>query len=200
MSHRLYSECTIEEKQQIMIEQPDEQLVEAYLAGDQEVFSFLVDRYMKHLYNFVMQFVRDQNAAEDIVQETFVKAWKYLSRFDQNKSFKTWIFAIAKNTTYDYLKKKKTLPFSLFENEEGENALENTPAENDHPEDILDREATKEELEIKLAALAPLYRTILTLHYQEDFSLHEISKILDEPYNTVKSRHQRALQSLKKSF
>lgn len=180
--------------------QPDEHIVMAYLSGDQEAFSFLVDRYMKHLYNFVFQLVGDRNAAEDIVQETFVKAWRHLSRFDQNKSFKTWIFAIAKNTAYDHLKKKKTLPFSLFENEEGENALENTPVENDHPEDILDREATKEDLEAKLATLAPLYRTILTLHYQEDLSLHEISEILGEPYNTVKSRHQRALKSLRKSF
>ena len=180
--------------------QSDERMVMAYLAGDQEAFSFLVDRHMKHLYNFVLQLVSDRNAAEDIVQETFVKAWKHLSRFDQSKSFKTWIFAIAKNTAYDHLKRKKTLPFSLFENEEGENVLENTPAENDHPEDILDREATKVELEAKLAALTPLYRTILKLHYQEDLSLHEISEILGEPYNTVKSRHQRALKNLKESF
>lgn len=183
-----------------MGEKSDEELVGRYLGGDQAAFAVLVDRYMRYLYNFVLQLVSDENAAEDIVQETFLKVWKHLSRFDQGKSFKTWIFAIAKNTAYDHLKKKKTLPFSVFENEEGENALENTPAENDHPEDVLDREATTEELDRKLTLLSPAYRSILMMCYRDDLSLHEIADVLGEPYNTIKSRHQRALRSLKQTF
>lgn len=183
-----------------MPEKRDEELVRRHLDGDQAAFAVLVDRYMRYLYNFVLQLVSDENAAEDIVQETFLKAWKHLSRFDQKKSFKTWIFAIAKNTAYDHLKRKKTIPFSTFENEEGENALENTPAENDHPEDILDREATAEELDQRLSLLSPAYRSILMMRYRDDLSLHEIADVLGESYNTVKSRHQRALRGLKRTF
>ncbi len=183
-----------------MNEHSDEQVIAAYRTGDETAFSVLVDRYMNHLYHFVLQFVGDREAAEDIVQESFVKAWKHLSRFDQEKSFKTWLFAIAKNTAYDFLKKKKTLPFSVFENDEGENALENTPGEHEHPEDILDREATAEALEEKLSVLPERYRVLLRLRYQEDFSLHEVATILHEPYNTIKSRHQRALKRLKEAF
>lgn len=182
------------------MEETDEQLVRAYRSGDEAVFTVLVDRYMKHLYHFVLQFVNDPATAEDIVQETFVKVWKHLSRFDETKSFKTWIFAIAKNTTYDALKKKKTLPFSLFVDEEGNNTLENRADESPQAEDVLDLEATAEVLKRVLSTIPPLYRSLLVLHYQEYFSLHEIAEILGEPYNTIKSRHQRALRALKKAF
>lgn len=178
----------------------DEQLVRQYRQGDEAVFTVLVDRYMQYLFHFVRQFVNDSAIAEDIVQETFVKVWKNIHRFDESKSFKTWIFAIAKNTAYDFLKKKKSLPFSMFVDDEGRNALENIEDKTVGIETILDQETTAQELSQKLALLTPLYRSILVLHYQEHFSLHEIAHILGEPYNTVKSRHQRALQSLKKTF
>ncbi len=175
----------------------DEQLVSAYLRGNDAAFTVLVDRYMKHLYHFARQLVGENQAAEDIVQDTFLKAWKNLKRFDRTKSWKTWIFAIAKNTAYDALKKKKTLPFSSFKNEAGLNMLENTPLDEVHPDELLDRELTVQTLDQGLQQLHPDHRVILVLRYQDDFSLHEIATILKEPYNTVKSRHQRALRSLK---
>lgn len=182
------------------MEKTDEQLVGAYLAGEESAFSVLIDRYMRPLYGFVFQMVQNDAVTEDVIQETFIKAWKHVRRFDQKKSFKTWIFTIAKNTTFDFLKKKKALPFSWFQNEEGGNVLENISDESVHPEEILDREATTLELKEKLALLSPAYRTLLHLHYQLGFSLHETAVILSEPYNTIKSRHIRALQSLKKVF
>ncbi len=182
------------------MEKTDEQLVVAYLAGDDALFPLLVDRYMRSLYGFIFQMIQDDAATEDIIQETFIKVWKHLGRFDQKKSFKTWIFAIAKNTAFDHLKKKKTLPFSLFQNEENGNALENISDGSVHPEEILDREATAQELERKLLLLPPVYRTLLYLHYQQGFSLREIALVLSEPYNTIKSRHGRSLQALKRAF
>lgn len=178
----------------------DEELVERYRQGDEKAFAALVDRYMVHLYHFVRQFVSDPAGAEDIVQETFVKTWQHLPRFEIEKRFKTWIFTIAKNTTYDFLKKKKTLPFSLFENSRGENVLENTVSEEQQPDDILNRESTTKELEAKLNLLAPEYQTLLRLRYQEDLTLQEIAVLLEVPYNTIKSKHTRALAQLKKVF
>jgi len=103
----------------------DEKLVQNYIEGQEKALEALVDRYLRPLYNFVFQLVRDENVTQDIVQEVFVKVWKNASSFDANKKFSTWIFAIAKNTAFDYLKKKKTLPFSFFENEDGNNILDN---------------------------------------------------------------------------
>jgi len=144
--------------------------------------------------------VGDRDAAEDLTQETFVKAWKNLKSFDQKRNFKTWIFTIAKNTAFDWLKKKKEIPFSTFTDEEGESWLENVADENFLPDEILERSDLAEELEKILEKIPVHYRTILLLHCKEDFSLHEIAEILGEPYNTIKSRHQRGLGRLKKAF
>lgn len=192
-------EYTIE-KSSLLMEETDEQLIANYKAGNEEAFVVLLDRYMKPLYGFALQMVRESEVAEDIVQEAFIKVWKHLDRFDQNKSFKTWIFAITKNTAFDSLKKRKTLPFSLFQNEEGESVLENISDGSPHPEEILDREATAHDLEEKLATLSPTYQILLHLHYRVGFSLHEVSHILGVPYNTIKSRHKRALEGLRKTF
>jgi RNA polymerase sigma-70 factor, ECF subfamily len=174
--------------------------VKEILSGDEEAFAEIVKIYLKPIYNFVHRLVGDRDTADDLTQETFVKAWKNLKRFDQKRNFKTWLFTIAKNTAFDWLKKKKEIPFSTFMDEEGESWLENVPDENILPDEILERSDLAEELDEILQKLPPHYRAILLLHYKEDFSLHEIAEILGEPYNTIKSRHQRGLLKLKEAL
>jgi RNA polymerase sigma-70 factor, ECF subfamily len=183
-----------------MNQKNDNQLISKALESDDAAFSEIVKIYLGSIYNFVFRIVGDRDMAEDLTQVTFVKAWKNLKRFDQNKNFRTWLFAIAKNTAFDYLKKKKELPFSSFADEEGNNFLENVADEEDLPDEILERKDIAEEMELILQKLPPHYRAILLLHYKEAFSLHEIAEILDEPYNTIKSRHQRGLGKLKKEL
>jgi RNA polymerase sigma-70 factor, ECF subfamily len=178
----------------------DCKLIDIFLAGEEPAFSELVKKYLKPVYNFIFRLVYDRDSAEDLTQETFLKAWKNMKRFDPDKSFKTWLFTIAKNTAFDYLKKKKEIPFSNFTDEEGENWLENIADENFLPDELLELKNISEELDAILEKLPWHYRAILILHYKEDFSLHEIAEILDEPYNTIKSRRQRGLAILKKLF
>lgn len=175
----------------------DTELIEGYLAGDDQAFEQLLKSYLSAVYNFIFQMTRDRAVAEDLTQETFIKAWKHLARFDRKRSFKTWLFTIAKNTTYDFFKKKKTLPFSYFEDEEGKNRLDIVSEDTPLPDAILVAVETSEELDQALQKIPEQYRTLLLLAYKEDFSLQEISDILATPYNTIKSRHQRALKSLK---
>jgi len=92
-----------------MIETNDSQLVQKYLSGDEESLKLLIRNYLKPVFSFVYHFVNNPAEAEDIAQDVFVKMWKNLKKFDQQKKFKTWLFAIAKNTALDYLKKKKFL-------------------------------------------------------------------------------------------
>jgi RNA polymerase sigma-70 factor (ECF subfamily) len=172
-------------------------LIEKTLSGDEAAYSAIVKTYLKPVYNFVYRLVNDRDTAEDLAQETFVKAWKNIHHFDMGKNFRTWLFTIAKNTTFDYLKKKKEIPFSTFADEEGESWLENIADENILPDEILERSDLAEELEKILEKIPVHYRAILLLHYKEDLSLHEIAEILGEPYNTIKSRHQRGLGKLK---
>lgn len=178
----------------------DRQIIQNYLGGDEAAFSLLVKRYLKSVFNFLYQLARDRSIAEDLVQDTFLKAWKNLERFDQNRKFKTWLFAIAKNTAFDWLKKKKEIPFSNFVDEEGVNFLEEIRDEEILADEILERKDIILELEKALEKIPEYYRAIILLHYKEDFTLHEIAEIIGEPYNTIKSRHQRGLMRLKQAF
>ena len=178
----------------------DNKIIDGCLSDDEDAFAEIVQAYLNPIYNFVYRLAGDRDAAEDLTQETFVKAWKNLKRFDQNKSLKTWLFTIAKNTAFDWLKKKKEIPFSNFADDEGESWLENIADENILPDEILERSDLAEELDAILQKLQPHYRAVLLLHYKEDFSLHEIAEILGESYNTVKSRHQRGLGKMKELF
>jgi RNA polymerase sigma-70 factor, ECF subfamily len=178
----------------------DRKIIERHLGGDEAAFSEIVKIYLRPIYNFVYRLTSDRDAAEDLTQEAFVKVWKNMKRYDQSKSFKTWLFVIAKNTTLDWFKKKKEIPFSKFVDEEGNNALDNISDGEILSDEILERENIAEELEKILEKIPLRYRAMLLLHYKEDFSLHEIAEILDEPYNTIKSRHQRGLGKLKEFF
>jgi RNA polymerase sigma-70 factor (ECF subfamily) len=176
----------------------DRKLIEEFIEGNEYSFEKLLRKYLKPIFNFVCQLSGDFHVAEDLTQETFVKAWKNIKKFDRERSFKTWIFTIAKNTTYDYFKKKKTIPLSNFIDEEGNNRLDNISDGSILPDEILERKDIAIEMEKKLEEIPERYRIILTMRYKNDFSLLEISEILDIPYNTIKSGHQRALQSLRK--
>ena len=182
-----------------MIEE-DRHLVENYFEGNDSSFEMLLKKYLKPVYNFLFQLTRDRSVLDDLTQVTFLKAWKNLRRFDQSRSFKTWLFTIAKNTAYDYLKKKKTIPFSFFENESGYNKLDEVEEDKNLPEEILERKSLSREIEEQLDDLPKNYRIILFMHYKEDLALSEISEILGVPYNTIKSQHQRALLILRKAF
>ena len=103
----------------------DKQLIKNYLGGDEESFSILLDRYLKYIYNFAYRLCGNKGDAEDITQDTFLKVWKKIKNYNGKNSFKTWLFTIARNTTIDYLRKKKDFKFSDFDTEEG-NFIEDT--------------------------------------------------------------------------
>jgi len=177
----------------------DEQLVHDYLKHkDEKSLKILIGRYLKPIYGFVYKYTNLLNEAEDITQEVFVKVWRNLKKFDQNKSFKTWIFQIAKNTAIDFLRQKKNIPFSAFETDEGENPLANTLIDqNPLPTEIFDQQNLAEKLTAAIDKLSEKYRQVLHLHYNNQFTFQEIAETLNEPIDTVKSRHRRALIVLK---
>ena len=148
--------------------------------GDSESFGTLLLRYTKPVYRFLFSFVRDRDTIEDLTQETFIKVWKNLARFDEAKSFKVWLFAIAKNTALDFLKKRKDIPFTIFVNDEGERVMKDVPDEAFLPDEVLARKDAVRELEEKLEELSPDHKALLTLRYREDLSLSEIADVFGE--------------------
>jgi RNA polymerase sigma-70 factor, ECF subfamily len=182
-----------------MLNEEDNNLISQYLKGEEKSLELLIAKYLKPIYGFVYNFISNQTDAQDIVQEVFIKVWKHLKRFDQNKSFKTWLFSIAKNTIYDFLRKKKTIPFSDLENEDGDNpVLDNLADDNPLPDELFERADLAEFLKATLEKIPPNYRLVLNLYYQDQFNFREIAEILNESIDTVKSRHRRALILLNK--
>lgn len=178
----------------------DTQLIGDYLeGGGQKPLEILIKRHLKPVYNFVYRLVGDSKEAEDITQEVFIKVWRNLKKYDRERNFKTWLFAIARNTAIDWLKKKKSLPFSSFENEKGENFLLTGLASLDLlPDELFSRAESATKLVLATESLAPRYKTVLSLHYDSQFNFREIAEKLGESLNTVKSRHRRALLLLRK--
>lgn len=184
----------------MLSDKTDEEIINLYENGKEEVFKDLIDRYTSQLFNFAI-YLTGKNNASDIVQETFIKVWKNIKKFNSSKaSFKTWIFTIAKNTAMDYLRKKKDISFTEIEekiNDEDYSFSENVPDETLLPDEVLQRLQDSNLLNEMLNKLPINYKTILILHYQEDMTFDEIGKILDKPLNTVKSQHYRAIKGLR---
>ncbi|MDP2655108.1 MAG: sigma-70 family RNA polymerase sigma factor [bacterium] len=177
----------------------DQILIKKYIQGDEKSLEILILAYIKPIYSFVYRYGGNGQDAEDITQEVFVKVWRHIKRFDQSKSFKTWIFAIAKNTAIDSLKKKKTIPFSEFENEAGENMLTEMLADPAPlPQELLEKAGVARMLRSTMDKLSPKYRMVLFLRYNDHFNFREIAESLGEPLHTIKSRHRRALIIMRK--
>ncbi|HLP86531.1 MAG TPA: sigma-70 family RNA polymerase sigma factor [Candidatus Paceibacterota bacterium] len=179
------------------MERDDDFLIREYLEGDQGAFKILVEKYTPSIYNFSVRFV-GEDYVKDIVQDIFIKAWKNVKKFNKSKAnFKTWIFAITRNTITDYLRKKKMIPFSSLDSEE-ESFAENLEDEVVLPDEALIKLEDKELLNRILDKLPANYKEILILYYQEEMTFNEIGQLLSKPLNTVKSYHRRALILLRK--
>jgi len=180
----------------------DADLVRSVLSGDEESFTLLLDRHVAGVYSFVYRYLGNADDANDITQETFVRSWKHIKKFDTSRNFKTWIFAIARNASLDFIKKKKSVLFSKIE--EGEQSLDAFLApyveSPDLPSEVLARNDAKQQLEAALAKIPAGYRMVLSLRYREGLKFREIAEVLAEPIDTVKSKHRRGLALLRAAF
>ncbi len=174
----------------------DSELIESYLEGNKKSLEILIGRYLKQIYNFVARYSGDPAEANDLTQETFIKVWKNLQKFDLDRNFKTWLFTIARNTSLDRIRKKKALPFSALE-EEREDFLNQFESEEKLADELFDQELKRETVLKAVATLSPIYQSVIMLRYGENFSFTEIAAILKEPIDTVKSRYRRALIQLR---
>jgi RNA polymerase sigma-70 factor (ECF subfamily) len=179
-----------------IVEFSDDILIEQYMQGDTSAFSQLVIRYTPQVFGFVRSIMHDMTEAEDVTQETFVKAWKNIHKFDTSRDFKTWLFSIAHNTAIDYLRKRKSVTFSTLENDEL-SLSEIIPDDAPLADELAIQSEDKESIRLALGKLKPLYQEVLLLRYTDDFTFEKIGEILKKPLHTVKSQHRRALIALR---
>ena len=174
----------------------DEAIVELVKNDDESAYQILVKRYASYIFNFVRQYAPHKEDAEDITQDTFLKAWKHIKTFKKEKKFKTWLFTIARNVAIDYTKKKRSLSFSDMESGNDEDAptfAETLSDAEPLPPEIFERSEIAAELAGALDTLHPDHRSTLVMHYRDEMTFEEIAEILGKPMNTVKSWHRRAL-------
>jgi RNA polymerase sigma-70 factor (ECF subfamily) len=185
-----------------MEELSDKELVAKYLeTGEGEYLEQLIKLSMKGVYNFSLSLVKNESVAEDITQTTFVKVWKNLKKFDQTKSFKSWVFQIAKNTALDYFRTKKAVPVSIFDDEEGNNPVADLMTDGELlPDEIFEKEEEKSKVISAVQKLPETYRELFVLKLAEDLSLEEIAEVFGVSINTIKSRYRRGLMILKKEI
>lgn len=183
------------------MDKTDEQLAVEYQEGNEKALDLLIERYLKPIYNFSFRFMNDDSESQDITQETFVKVWKNIKKFDPQRKFKTWIFEIAKNTAYDHLKKKKPLLFSALSGDYEDFSFDETLEDNTPlADELLEGKMLEERLLKAIELLPPIYRAVLTLRFSAQLDFQEIALVLGKPLNTVKSQYRRAIIELKKNF
>ncbi len=175
----------------------DEKLVGKYLSGDESALEEIVRRYLAPVYGFSRRYCGDSDGASDITQEIFVKVWKHLKKFDRSKNFRVWLFAIAKNTALDWLKKRRDVPFSVLDKESGENFSDSIADEKRAAPFEYDDAIFAQNARLAVEGLPENYKSVIKLYHDGGFNFREISEFLKEPLNTVKSRYRRGIARLK---
>ena len=179
----------------------DTELVKQYLDGDESAFGHIIDTYLGPISYFITRTIGKEHEIDDIAQEVFVKAWKKLDSYDQTKSFKTWLYTIARNTCIDYLRKRKDIMFSQLSNEDDDITFEDTLRDNEPlPDEVFERTETKEMLERLISTLPVHQRSVVGLKTFGELTFEEIAVIEKRPVNTVKSDYRRGIHNLRKKI
>ncbi len=179
-------------------EKSDEQLIADYDGGNEEAFALLIKRYLKPVFNFAYRLAGNSHDAEDVTQESFLKAWHKLKKYQRDKNFKPWLFSIVHNTAIDTLRKKKDFVFSDFETDTGENPIiDSIIDQGPLPDELFIKTENKKLTDTLFTQLAPIYKEVLMLRYNNDFTFEEVAETLGKPLHTVKSQHRRAIIKLK---
>jgi RNA polymerase sigma-70 factor, ECF subfamily len=172
----------------------DRELVRLSQNGTEAAFEELVRRHQQRVFALVGGILRRPEDVEDVAQQVFLKAFLGIKRFDQRAAFSTWLYKIAVNECWDYLRKKKVRPL-VYESdlsEEQVSRLDGIVSADRPPEGANTRAETRELLERMLSALPEQDRQLLVLKEMEGFSVQELAEILDLNVNTVKVRLFRA--------
>jgi len=180
----------------------DEQLVFDARSGDQQAFAELCLRYRGMLLNRIFGIVRHRQDAEDVLQETLLKAYQHLQTFRGACSFSTWLLAIATNMSLMLLRKRKALRMNGGElvTEDGETLVVDFRDPAPNPEQRCMMFQTSQKLNHAVAKLSPQVQTLLKMYFTSELRLKDAAKFLGIPVATAKSRLLRARQKLRRSL
>ncbi len=176
----------------------DKMLVQRVQSGDKSAFDLLFKRYQHKIYGLVSRYLHDPQDIEDVVQESFIKAYRALPRFRGDSAFYTWLYRIAINTAKNHLVgRSRKPPDSDIDAEDAEN-FEGADAlrEIENPENSLHTDQLQAAIDGALAALPDDLRSAVTLREFDGLSYEQIAQIMECPVGTVRSRIFRAREAI----
>lgn len=166
----------------------DLELIEEVKHGNKPAFSELVMRYQKKMMRIAFRLTRDLNEAEDVVQESFIKAFQKLETFEGRASFKSWLYQITLNTAKNKIRSTSRISVGTDGMSIGVNETMNF--------DLAEKDV-RESLRTEIDKLPQRQRLALTLRVFDDLSFREIAEIMECPYDTAKANYRHALMKLK---
>lgn len=171
----------------------DESIVELIRSGDVEAFGLLVQKYQDRIYSTILNYVNSVEDASDLAQETFVKAYSAMHRFQGTSAFYTWLYRIAINTAIDHLRKRPGVRVDSLDDDRFQDVgFEPAADRSAEPQHALALKEEKRIMKQAIGMLSEKLRTALILHDIEGLSQDEVAAVLDCPVGTVKSRVSRA--------
>ncbi|CAG5008990.1 RNA polymerase sigma-H factor [Dyadobacter sp. CECT 9275] len=178
----------------------DSELVTLYIRGNEKAFEKLVQRHKSRIYTTIYLIVKDQYVAEDLLQDTFIKAVDTIKsgRYNDEGKFLPWIIRIAHNLAIDYFRRDKRYPNVVFE--DGSSVFNTLDFSEDSVESVQIRQETHEQLREMIQRLPDVQKQVLIMRHYEDMSFQEIADATGVSINTALGRMRYALINLRKQF
>ncbi len=174
----------------------DFRLIDMAVGGDDKAYAKLLQRYRRPVYHVILKMVRNVDDAEDLMMESFSKAFRSLHRFKKDFTFSTWLFRIATNNTIDFIRKKKLNTLSIentFTDDDGASvSIDIEDKGNLDPMEKAIRNQKEEIMQVFVNMLPPKYQKLVRLRYFHELSYEEIAAELEAPLGTVKAQLHRA--------
>jgi RNA polymerase sigma-70 factor, ECF subfamily len=171
------------------------ELIERAKRGDRQAFGALVERYQRRVIGVALAIAHNQDDAFELAQETFVRAFENLSKFESRSSFSTWLYRIAANLAIDF--RRREARHVVLRGEEAENEIRRIPSQQGDSYGAARRSELSEKIRDALDQLTPEHRAVILLREVEGFSYDEISEVLNIPRGTVMSRLHYARSRLR---
>ena len=178
----------------------DEELIARFQEGDEQAYTELVNRYRDKLMTFVYRFVNDMEQAEDIIQDTMLKLYTHKHYYRNIAKFSTWIYTIAGNLAKTELRKRKSRKVTNISQMGPEDRDYELPSVAPETDEVVQSEYIEKKIQAAIQNLPLHFRTVTILRDIQELSYEEISKIVEVPLGTVKSRINRARLQLQKEL
>jgi len=175
----------------------DNEIISKVLAGDHQAFEGLVNRYQNYVFTLTLRIIKSREDAEEIAQDVFIKAYKYLADFRGTAKFSTWLYTIVNNTCISFLRKKKHEIHSL-DNDKVFEAVESR--DSGMQANQVEQKSKIKMVNEAISMLGHDDAAVITLFYQAEQTLDEIARVLGLEVNTVKVRLHRARTRLKEKM